>query len=51
MCQVCTSVVPNEPQVVLGKDKSFTFDYVYDMSTVQDTIYNTCVRELIDGYG
>ncbi|XP_070199772.1 kinesin-like protein KIF21A isoform X3 [Littorina saxatilis] len=49
MCQVCTSVIPNSPQVILGKDKSFTFDYVYDVPTVQDAIYNSCVRELIDG--
>ena len=49
MCQVCTSVLPDTRQVVLGKDKAFTFDYVYDIATVQENIYNTCVRELIDG--
>ncbi|XP_046546034.1 kinesin-like protein KIF21A isoform X3 [Haliotis rubra] len=49
ICQVCTTVPNNEPQVLLGKDKSFTFDHVYDMDTVQETIYNTCVRHLIDG--
>ncbi|KAK7486684.1 hypothetical protein BaRGS_00022085 [Batillaria attramentaria] len=49
MCQVCTSVVPGEPQVVLGKDKSFTFDHVFDMPTPQDTIYDQCVKQLIEG--
>ncbi|XP_071100198.1 kinesin-like protein KIF21A isoform X1 [Haliotis cracherodii] len=49
ICQVCTTVPSNEPQVLLGKDKSFTFDHVYDMGTVQETIYDTCVRHLIDG--
>ncbi|XP_067654279.1 kinesin-like protein KIF21A isoform X2 [Haliotis asinina] len=49
ICQVCTTVPSNEPQVLLGNDKSFTFDHVYDMDTVQETIYNTCVRHLIDG--
>ncbi|KAK3103464.1 hypothetical protein FSP39_019440 [Pinctada imbricata] len=49
MCQVCTSVVPGEPQVTIGNDKSFTFDHVFDIATIQETIYDTCVRKLIDG--
>lgn len=38
-----------EKQVLLGKDKAFTFDYVYDMSSTQDYIYTDCVEKLIDG--
>lgn len=49
MCQICTNIVPDENQVLIGKDKAFTFDYVYDLPTKQDVIYNTCVRSLIDG--
>lgn len=49
MCRVCTSVTPNEPQVVLGKDKAFTYDYVFDMGTEQHTLYDTCVEELVEG--
>lgn len=49
MCQVCTSVSDEDKQILLGKDKAFTFDYVFDTPTDQDTIYNTCVRQLIDG--
>ncbi|XP_067860907.1 kinesin-like protein KIF21A isoform X2 [Heptranchias perlo] len=48
-CHICTSVIPGEPQVVLGKDKAFTFDFVYDMETQQDEIYLKCVEKLIDG--
>ncbi|XP_055899663.1 kinesin-like protein KIF21A isoform X3 [Biomphalaria glabrata] len=47
MCQTVTSVT--EHQVLLGKDKAFTFDYVYDTPTQQESIYNTCVRGLIEG--
>ena len=50
MCRVCTSVTPGEPQVVIGQDKSFTFDYVFDMDSGQQQIYNTCASKLIDGF-
>lgn len=49
MCQVCTAVMPEEKQVLLGKDKAFTFDYVYDIPTMQDFIYKDCVEKLIEG--
>ncbi|XP_048409691.1 kinesin-like protein KIF21A isoform X1 [Stegostoma tigrinum] len=48
-CHICTSVIPGEPQVVLGNDKAFTFDFVYDMDTQQEEIYMKCVEKLIDG--
>ncbi|XP_062847664.1 kinesin-like protein KIF21A isoform X2 [Trichomycterus rosablanca] len=48
-CHICTFVTPGEPQVILGKDKAFTFDYVFDMDTQQDTIYANCTEKLIDG--
>ncbi|XP_053384729.1 kinesin-like protein KIF21A [Mercenaria mercenaria] len=49
MCQVCTAVMPSEKQVLLGKDKAFTFDYVYDLPTMQEFIYKDCVEKLIEG--
>jgi len=49
MCQICTSVPPCGTQIVIGKDKSFTFDYVYDCDSQQDHIYNSCASDLIDG--
>nr|XP_046234853.1 kinesin-like protein KIF21A isoform X2 [Scatophagus argus] len=48
-CHICTFVMPGEPQVVLGKDKAFTYDYVFDMDTQQDTIYTHCTERLIEG--
>ncbi|XP_030748520.1 kinesin-like protein KIF21A [Sitophilus oryzae] len=48
MCQVCTSVTPNEPQVTLGNDKSFTYNYVFDTDSQQEYIYENCVANLIE---
>lgn len=48
-CHICTFVMPGEPQVVLGKDKSFTYDYVFDMDSQQETIYSHCTEKLIEG--
>jgi len=51
MCKVCTNVTLNEPQVTLGckDDKSFTYDFVYDIQSRQDHIFNASVKTLIDG--
>nr|XP_033815209.1 kinesin-like protein KIF21A isoform X2 [Geotrypetes seraphini] len=48
-CHICTSVTPGEPQVVLGKDKAFTFDYVFDIDSHQEDIYRKCTEKLIEG--
>ncbi|KAG9328661.1 hypothetical protein JZ751_011524 [Albula glossodonta] len=48
-CHICTFVTPAEPQVILGKDKAFTYDYVFDMDTQQDSIYANCTEKLIEG--
>ncbi|XP_039617035.1 kinesin-like protein KIF21A isoform X2 [Polypterus senegalus] len=48
-CHICTFVTPGEPQVILGKDKAFTFDYVFDIDTQQDVIYSNCTEKLIEG--
>lgn len=48
-CHVCTLVTPGEPQVLLGKDKAFTYDFVFDIDSEQHSIYQTCVHKLIEG--
>ncbi|XP_077966230.1 kinesin-like protein KIF21A isoform X5 [Styela clava] len=48
-CRICTFVPPGEPQLTIGKNKRFTYDYVFDLPTQQITIYETCVRKLVDG--
>ncbi|XP_007456225.1 PREDICTED: kinesin-like protein KIF21B [Lipotes vexillifer] len=48
-CHICTSVTPGEPQVLLGKDKAFTYDFVFDLDTWQEQVYSTCVSRLVEG--
>ncbi|XP_007441167.1 chromosome-associated kinesin KIF4A isoform X1 [Python bivittatus] len=48
-CHMCLSFVPGEPQVVLGKDKPFTYDYVFDPSTEQEEVFSTCIAPLVRG--
>ncbi|XP_061075195.1 kinesin-like protein KIF21B [Conger conger] len=48
-CHICTLVTPGEPQVLLGKDKAFTYDFVFDMEAQQEQIYSACVHKLIEG--
>ncbi|XP_058451537.1 kinesin-like protein KIF21B isoform X5 [Malaya genurostris] len=49
MCRVCTQVTPGEPQVYLGSDKAFTFDYVFDVTATQVSVYASCVEKLVEG--
>lgn len=49
MCRVCTYVTPGEPQIQLGTDKAFTYDYVFDMDSHQSEIYEKCVENLVNG--
>ncbi|XP_075394771.1 chromosome-associated kinesin KIF4A isoform X2 [Tenrec ecaudatus] len=48
-CQMCLSFIPGEPQVVVGTDKSFTYDFVFDPATEQEEVFNTAVAPLIKG--
>ncbi|KAM4840973.1 chromosome-associated kinesin KIF4A-like [Thomomys bottae] len=48
-CQMCLSFVPGEPQVVVGTDKCFTYDFVFDPSAEQEEVFNTAVAPLIKG--
>ncbi|NWU65485.1 KIF4 protein, partial [Pterocles burchelli] len=40
---------PLSPQVVVGTDKAFTYDYVFDPSVEQEEVFNTAVAPLIRG--
>ncbi|XP_043652943.1 kinesin-like protein KIF21A isoform X2 [Drosophila teissieri] len=48
MCRICTTVTLGEPQIFLGSDKAFTFDYVFDTNSNQCDIYSDCVERLVD---
>ncbi|XP_028393675.1 kinesin-like protein KIF21A isoform X2 [Dendronephthya gigantea] len=49
MCRVCTNVTPDHPQVILGKDKAFTYDLVFDITSKQFEVYRDCIEGLIEG--
>ncbi len=46
---MCVKFIPNEPQVVLGKNKAFTYDYAFGPDTVQETVYTSAVAPLVEG--
>jgi kinesin family protein 4/21/27 len=48
-CQTCLQFVPNEPQVILGSNKQFSYDYVFDPQTPQDQVYDEAVKNLLNG--
>lgn len=36
-------------QITIGGERSFTFDYVFDIGTHQQKVYDHCVKNLIEG--
>ncbi|CEP13231.1 hypothetical protein [Parasitella parasitica] len=53
-CTECISFIPNQPQILIGKDHSFTYDYVFDTNSLQQSIYETSVvplaEKFVDGF-
>ncbi|KAG9351983.1 hypothetical protein JZ751_023234 [Albula glossodonta] len=48
-CQTCLTFVPGEPQVIVGNEKAFTYDYVFDPMAEQEEVFNTSVSPLLSG--
>jgi len=48
-CQSNIMFVSDEPQLVIGKDKAFTFDFVYCSDSPQHEIYQQAVVPLVNG--
>ena len=48
-CQMCLRFVPGESQVILGVDKAFTYDYVFDPHSEQEDVYENAVSHLVKG--
>ncbi|MFT7799182.1 hypothetical protein Z043-120032 [Arapaima gigas] len=44
---VCVQALPNTAQVVLGQERTFTFDYVFGPKTKADEVYTSCVKPLV----
>uniref|UniRef100_A0AAQ4RZP7 Kinesin motor domain-containing protein n=1 Tax=Gasterosteus aculeatus aculeatus TaxID=481459 RepID=A0AAQ4RZP7_GASAC len=48
-CQCCLTFVPGVPQVIVGTEKAFTYDYVFDPTAEQEEVFNTTVSPLLSG--
>ncbi len=48
-CKTCVNKTPEEPQVWIGSNKAFTYDYVYDVESQQAEVYTETVEDLING--
>ncbi|XP_041808207.1 kinesin family member 4 isoform X2 [Chelmon rostratus] len=48
-CQCCLTFVPGEPQVIIGTEKAFTYDFVFDPTAEQEEVFNTAVSSLLNG--
>uniref|UniRef100_A0A8C5LZU9 Kinesin family member 27 n=1 Tax=Leptobrachium leishanense TaxID=445787 RepID=A0A8C5LZU9_9ANUR len=52
--QVCVRLVPHTKQIIVGKDRAFTFDFVFGKTSAQDDVYGSCIQpllaSLIEGY-
>ena len=46
--QECLKKVHGEPQVVLGGDRAFTYNHVFDPATTQEAVYQGCMRPLVE---
>ncbi|KAI9342996.1 hypothetical protein BD770DRAFT_371632 [Pilaira anomala] len=49
-CTECISFIPNEPQVLVGTDKSFTYDYVFRNDSEQQEVYIKAASPLLEKF-
>ncbi|NXK47595.1 KIF27 protein, partial [Chauna torquata] len=45
--QVCVRSVPNTQQIIIGKDRVFTFDFVFGKNSTQEEVYTVCIKPLL----
>ncbi len=46
-CTTCLQFIPGEPQLTLGQNKAFTYDYVYSPAATQEEVYEESVSGLL----
>ncbi|KAI9256701.1 hypothetical protein BY458DRAFT_519321 [Sporodiniella umbellata] len=49
-CAECISFIPDEPQILVGADKSFTYDYVFNSETHQRDVYKEAAAPLLEKF-
>ena len=47
-CNECIRAINGLPQIILGKDKNFSFDFVFSQSSPQVELYETAVQPLLE---
>ncbi|GFO46913.1 chromosome-associated kinesin kif4a [Plakobranchus ocellatus] len=47
-CESCLQTISGEPQVVLGKDRAFTYDFAFGPTDPQADVYNHACRTLVE---
>lgn len=47
-CRECVSYSQDGKQVVVGKDRRFTFDHVFGPEVSQEDVYTECVKPLVE---
>jgi hypothetical protein len=47
-CTECLRTINDEPQVILGKDKAFTYDFVFSQHSPQIEVYEQSVQPLLN---
>ncbi|XP_072302654.1 kinesin family member 4 [Eucyclogobius newberryi] len=48
-CQCCLTFVPGEHQIIVGTEKAFTYDYVFDPTAEQEEVFKSAVSSLLSG--
>ena len=46
---ICIKTYPEDNQLVIGKDRTFTFDKTFDIGTQQQDVFDICVKNLVLG--
>lgn len=49
-CSECVSYIPNEPQVLIGTEKSFTYDYVFNSEASQAQVFSAAALPLLEKF-
>ena len=49
-CKECVRCIPGHPQVVIGDDKAFTYDHVFETFSKQGDLYTKTVVPLLEGF-
>ncbi|CAG8438739.1 7862_t:CDS:2 [Ambispora gerdemannii] len=44
----CVTLVPDAPQIMIGSERSFTYDYVYSSDTAQEDVFGSSAKPLVD---